>query len=225
MSLVLLWIIACRVIAIFGATLWIFCNKVYTANHQYTDIFLHAHEVLRQQPDTEEAAVRLRVAPGVHSRRGNLPTADEVAVILPGDQSQMQARDIILRKRDGLLLRISNLHPAYTPLYYVLLFPHGENGWHPDLRQEGQEGDDDNPRRLTQTRYVAYRLQVRQNEFSTILRGGRLFQRYLVDMWASEDQNRLQFLRMNQGTLRASLYSGLEDALHAVYVKRESNEQ
>jgi hypothetical protein len=48
-----------------------------------------------------------------------------------------------------------------------------------------------------------------------VLRGGRLLQRYLVDMWASEDQNRLQFLRMNQANLRASLYSGLEDALHA----------
>ncbi|KAJ7480356.1 hypothetical protein B0H11DRAFT_1615181, partial [Mycena galericulata] len=109
-------------------------QAVITANHQYADIFVHAHEVLSQHPDTEEAVVRLRVAPGTHRRRGNLPTADEVAVILPGDQSQMQARDIILRRRDGPLMRISNLHPGYAPLYYVLLFPRGENGWHPDLK-------------------------------------------------------------------------------------------
>ncbi|KAJ6629525.1 hypothetical protein B0H10DRAFT_2208905 [Mycena sp. CBHHK59/15] len=71
-------------------------QTVITANHQFTDIFMHAHEVLAQNPDTEEAVVRLCVALGAHRRCGNLPTADEVAVILPGDQSQMQARDIIL---------------------------------------------------------------------------------------------------------------------------------
>ncbi|KAJ7719705.1 hypothetical protein B0H16DRAFT_1214799, partial [Mycena metata] len=98
-------------------------QTVITENHQYAPIYMHAHEVLSRHPDTEEAEVRLRVAPGAHRRRGNLPTADEVAVILPGDQSQMQPRDIILRKRDGPLIRISNHHPAYTPLYYVLLFP------------------------------------------------------------------------------------------------------
>ncbi|KAJ7310822.1 hypothetical protein DFH08DRAFT_644317, partial [Mycena albidolilacea] len=98
-------------------------QAIITSNHRYADIFMHAHEVLSQHPETEEAEVRLRVAPGARRRRGNLPTADEVAVILPGDRSQMQPRDIILRKHDGPLLRISNLHPAYTPLYYVLLFP------------------------------------------------------------------------------------------------------
>ncbi|KAJ7777827.1 hypothetical protein DFH07DRAFT_730985, partial [Mycena maculata] len=108
-------------------------QEVVTANHQYADIFMHADEVLHQHPDAPEATVRLRVAPGVHRRWGNLPTADEVAVILPGDQSEQQARDIVLRKRYGPLMHISNLHPAYTPLYYVLPFPHRENGWHPDL--------------------------------------------------------------------------------------------
>ncbi|KAJ7623820.1 hypothetical protein B0H17DRAFT_857995, partial [Mycena rosella] len=98
-------------------------QTVIKDNHQYATVYLHAHEILRQHPDTEEAEVRLRVAPGTHRRRGNLPTADEVAVILPGDQSEAQSRDIILRRRDGPLHRISDLHPAYTPLYYVLLFP------------------------------------------------------------------------------------------------------
>jgi len=45
--------------------------------------------------------------------------------------------------------------------------------------------------------------------------GGRLFQHYLVDMWAATDQQRLSFLRNNQGVLRAALYSGLEDAVEA----------
>jgi len=34
-------------------------------------------------------------------------------------------------------------------------------------------------------------------------------------MWAATDQQRLSFLRQNQGVLRAALYSGLEDAVEA----------
>ncbi|KAJ6631877.1 hypothetical protein B0H10DRAFT_1635821, partial [Mycena sp. CBHHK59/15] len=105
-------------------------QRVIRETHQYAPLFFHSHEVLANSAD--DVSVRLRVAPGAHARRGNLPTVDEVAVILPNQQT-MEPRDIIVRRRNGPLIRISDLHPAYTPLYYVLLFPHGENGWHPDL--------------------------------------------------------------------------------------------
>ncbi|KAJ7638110.1 hypothetical protein B0H17DRAFT_890635, partial [Mycena rosella] len=98
-------------------------QQIITAHHQYAPLFLHSHEVLtalRDEPD--EVSVRLRVAPHVHARRGNLPTADIIAVILP-NQTNAEPRDIIIRRRNGPLIRISDLHPAYTPLYYVLLFP------------------------------------------------------------------------------------------------------
>ncbi|KAJ7733947.1 hypothetical protein B0H16DRAFT_1676801 [Mycena metata] len=109
-------------------------QQVIRDNHPHALLFHHAHEVLARLGDdeVEEVFVRLRVAPGVHARRGNLPTADEVAVILP-EQPGTEPRDIILRRRNGPLVRISDLHPAYSPLYYVLLFPYGEPGWHPDL--------------------------------------------------------------------------------------------
>ncbi|KAJ6449280.1 hypothetical protein C8R45DRAFT_1057315 [Mycena sanguinolenta] len=97
-------------------------------NHQYAALFLHANEVLERLGDqAEDVLVRLRVAPGVHARRGNLPTADEVAVILP-EQASTEPRDIILRSRNGPLIRISDLHLSHSPLYYVLLFPYGEAG-------------------------------------------------------------------------------------------------
>ncbi|KAJ7193539.1 hypothetical protein GGX14DRAFT_378904, partial [Mycena pura] len=150
-------------------------QRVVTANHQYAPLFVHANQVLTSAADDRVAC--LRVSPGVHARRGNLPTADEVAVVIP-DQNNTDSRDIILRRHNGALLRISDLHPAYTPLYYVLLFPYGENGWHSGLRLEDPEKD--NPGRLSQTRYVAYRLQQRDDEATTLLRGGRLLQRYMV---------------------------------------------
>jgi len=36
----------------------------------------------------------------------------------------------------------------------------------------------------------------------------------MVDMWASEDQSRLFFLRDNQPTIRSAHYQGLQDALN-----------
>jgi hypothetical protein len=88
-------------------------QRVIGDNHQYAPLFRHAHEVLADAADNaDDISVRLRVAPGVHARRGNLPTADEVAVILPNKQSA-EPRDIILRRRNGPLLQISDLHPLY----------------------------------------------------------------------------------------------------------------
>ncbi|KDQ27730.1 hypothetical protein PLEOSDRAFT_1042559, partial [Pleurotus ostreatus PC15] len=109
-------------------------QNMLSVTHRYASVFKHAFEVIREHerlggagvPDIE---VRLRAQkprPGDHPRRYNLPTADEVAMILPGDGSKADYRDIILRRRlpQGTgLYRINEGHPAYSPLHYVLLFP------------------------------------------------------------------------------------------------------
>ncbi|EIW59201.1 uncharacterized protein TRAVEDRAFT_147095, partial [Trametes versicolor FP-101664 SS1] len=184
-------------------------QAMLSATHRYAAIYRHAHEVLSLQEDAD-LAVRLAVQPNRDRRRYNLPSADDVAVVLPGAEGETRAtdgRDIILRRRSGALQRIHEAHPAYAPLHYTLLFPFGTHGWHWDLHMG------DGARRLSQTRFYAYQLQVRPDEFSTILRSGRLFQQYIVDMWAAAEQNRLRYLRLNQQQLRAAVYSGLEDAL------------
>jgi len=50
---------------------------------------------------------------------------------------------------------------------------------------------------ISQTCYYAYRLHQRRNEPSTILQGGRLFQQWIVDGWASTEQSKLT-IRNNQ---------------------------
>ena len=66
------------------------------------------------------------------SRQYALLTASEVAVMLPDHADQPDAgRDIIVEGRDGRLKRTGELHWAYDPLHYVLLFPRGEKGWSP----------------------------------------------------------------------------------------------
>jgi hypothetical protein len=188
-------------------------QALLSRSHAYAAIYKQAYEIL-DEGNIEDAEVRLRVIPGNDHRRYNLPTAEEVAVILPGDASSGDGRDIILRKRapaDSPMLRISDLHPAYAALFYVLLFPCGEHGWHRDLYLAAAAGKA--PRRLTQIRYFAFRLFARRNEFSTILRGGRLMQQYIVDAFASVDQSRLRYYLLNQRKIWASVYNGLEDAI------------
>ena len=148
-------------------------EEMLVNHHQYVPIYRHAFEVLQHYDLNNDVSIRLRVAPGYHHHRGryNLPTADEVAVILPGvdgGNSQYSQRDIVLQRRAGDLQIISDLQPAYVPLYYVLLFPYSKNGWHPALKlctfDERMK-----VKRLTLNQYVAYRLQIRPKEYSTLL--------------------------------------------------------
>ncbi|XP_058219104.1 uncharacterized protein LOC131329751 [Rhododendron vialii] len=48
-------------------------------------------------------------------------------------------------------------------------------------------------------------------EYSTILRARKLFQEFIVDAWASTEQNRLNFHRLNQGKIQSELYEDLAD--------------
>ncbi|QRV82937.1 ATP-dependent DNA helicase PIF1 [Ceratobasidium sp. AG-Ba] len=115
--------------------------------------------------------------------------------------------------------------------------------WVPGFAQQGAGGnnsdngsnghaDNDPPiqggRRATVTEleYYAYMLFPREFftsedampgpdvHFGTIFRACRLFQQFLVDIWAIIDQARLIWMRMNQATIRRDLYLGLVDALH-----------
>src|SRR6266516_2159372 len=66
-------------------------------------------------------------------RRYNRPTADEVAAIIvqPENDNEPLDRDIVIQHRTGQLRRISQHSPCYIPMRYPLIFPHGEEGWHP----------------------------------------------------------------------------------------------
>ena len=68
--------------------------------------------------------MRLHLQQGIDARRYNLPTVEEIAAIVPGDGSQdvRVDHDIVVCLQGGGLHRISNLHPSYLPLHYVLFF-------------------------------------------------------------------------------------------------------
>jgi hypothetical protein len=51
---------------------------------------------------------------GEHARRYNAQSVPEVAILM--DNESTETRDIVLRLRDGVLKRISELHPSYDSL-------------------------------------------------------------------------------------------------------------
>ncbi|KAI0308611.1 hypothetical protein OF83DRAFT_1073238, partial [Amylostereum chailletii] len=110
----------------------------------------------------------------------NLPTANEIAVIIPGDETQpVAAHDIILRRHTGGLDSIGDGHAAYTCLHYVLLFPWGTPGWsynlmllpRPGVRQGGNAGTT-TWMCMTQVQSYSYQLHPCNSEFSLLHHGG-----------------------------------------------------
>ena len=60
------------------------------------------------------------------------PPVNEVVAIISGDGEEEvdKHQNIVLRYKQGGLCYISHLHPLYSPLYYIMLFPNGDQGYH-----------------------------------------------------------------------------------------------
>jgi hypothetical protein len=71
-------------------------QDVICHHNPYSKIYQHAYEIL-QRYDAPDYTMKLCVVPGNDPSRYNLPTVDEVAVVLPGgDTFQCDYRDIIV---------------------------------------------------------------------------------------------------------------------------------
>ncbi|KAH9621045.1 hypothetical protein KSS87_018778 [Heliosperma pusillum] len=68
-------------------------------------------------------------------------------------------------------------------------------------------------RNISCREYYCYKLQNRP--CNMLLRAGRCYQQYVVDMYVKLENTRLDIFRNNQGTIRAELYQGLLDTVEA----------
>jgi len=154
---------------------------------------------------------RSRVAP-----QYSAPTGTEIAALIVGDFSEeKKTPDVIIQDRGGGLRRISNLHANYMALQYPILFPRGEQGFKLGIKYSRSGTLPVRTRdEVTMLEYYAFRLQQRRCEATTLIRGDRLFQQYIVDAFASIEENRLRFIVKNNKNLRSEVYKGIKDALH-----------
>ncbi|XP_024014541.1 uncharacterized protein LOC112088495 [Eutrema salsugineum] len=167
---------------------------------------------MRERFDTNDDTSRLRIILR-HDRKSdgrteNLQPTNEVAALIPNDfNNETDSSDIIIEcKKTGNLKRISELHPAYLPLQYPLLFPYGEDGFRLGI----DIGFVDTKRRkmlhITMKEFFTFRIQERVGESPIIPLSGRLFQQFLVDAYTMIETNRLRFISMNQSKLRCENY-------------------
>ena len=196
--------------------------------HPGVQLYKQAFELTQHMGPDQQCKIALRFDHHTDRRRYNLPTetCNEIAVILPGDGDQpTAARDIILNRRGGPLQEISDMHPLYPSLHYVLLFPTGQLGWHPHIPHnlvvgngnpdQGRVDHTHRREKVTQAEYFRYCLFPRLNESNHIFMSGKLFQEYAVDSWATTEQSCLNWVKHNQSTIRADTYQGLTDAVAA----------
>ncbi|XP_004289561.1 PREDICTED: uncharacterized protein LOC101297391 [Fragaria vesca subsp. vesca] len=138
------------------------------------------------------------------SKQYEEPTNEEIAGLIVGDIGEFNSnKDIIVQSNDGSLKRISRIHPKYMSLQYPILFPYGEDGYKIGLYLQRNSGnEDDNRKRMSMRNYITYQVHDRSNQNSTLLKGGRLFQQYLVDAYATVEENELAYIRAHNDDYR-----------------------
>ena len=146
-------------------------------------------------------------------RTHNLPTANEVVALIPGDfVLNMETGDIVLESTSGKLQRISELHPVYLPLQYPLLFPYEEDGFRLNIPIGFEDITARKSKNVTMREYFAFRILERRWEAPTITRSVRLFHQFLVDAYTIIESSRLHYLWLNQKKLRSSSYAAIQKA-------------
>src|ERR1043165_8824167 len=97
-------------------------------NNPFAHTFISANEI-EEEEETTLVFIAIHNTHGKDMRNYNKPICDEIA-LLHTDYTSTQQRDIIIKRFDDKLTRISELHGAYDSLQYPLLFLFGEYGWH-----------------------------------------------------------------------------------------------
>ena len=192
-------------------------------HHPGVALYKHAYELTCNMSREQQCNILFHFDAACDKRRYNAPDASvrEIAVILQGDGEEVrESQDIIIHRKHGDgLQRISDCHPFYPCLRYILLFPTGQLGWHPAILYEQTEDQADDPKQkyVSLAGFNKYRLHIRPENVESIhlFLTGKLFQEYVCEAWAVAEQNRLNWIRLNQTKLRVELYKGLQDAVAA----------
>ena len=180
-------------------------------HNSYVGLFKTALQ--RMPSDQYKVVIRAdKKSTGEHARRFNEPMANEVAVVISGDE--FDRRDIVLEKQNGQLQRVPETHRSYDALQYPLIFWEGEDGYHFFIAQtDPTTGLAVDSKKISAMDFYAYRIMMRSGTVNHILRCRQLFHQFVADMYAKIESERLSFLRHNQKTLRVDEYIHLRDAM------------
>ena len=83
--------------------------------------------------------MRLILESGANHYCENLLTSNEVIALIPDKYTDASRRDLVLTVREAgcerlQMYTVNIIYIAYILLYYILLFPYSDPGWHYKLR-------------------------------------------------------------------------------------------
>ena len=167
--------------------------------------FRNAFEVSKSQgPFPTVSIVLQKDVKGVATRTYNQPTVDQIAAVMPTNSEPDSKRTLTINYKNGDSYRINETSPLYEPMQYPLFYPFATLSWPSGVKSVTKK-------KPTQAKYYAYRLVSRTNSSNILLRGSRLTQQWVVDMYCKVLQWKLNWVRNKQKEIRADLYKGLED--------------
>jgi hypothetical protein len=161
-------------------------TMMYNIN-PYVEVFKMARDMMATEGAPMDLKLRLIAFQTKDARRYNVLTADEVAALMVGDGSKVVHRhDVVLAQQAGPFQHISELHVGYMA-HYPLLFPYGEDGWHPNISLNGVVAnvdlDEDHAGEsklqkkhynVTMAEFYGYRFQYRDINGIALLQGDQL---------------------------------------------------
>ena len=177
-------------------------------HHPGVAMYKQALELTANMPPEHQCKIALHFDEQTDCRCYNLPTAsaaNEIAVIIPGNGDQPQdSHDIILYCHHGQPLQhISEMHPLYPSLHYVLLFPINND-------QVSRKR-----RYVTQAEWFHYHLFPHVDESLHLFMARKLLQEFIVDAWEITEQSHLTFIKLNQAKLCVYHCQGIAHAIAA----------
>uniref|UniRef100_A0A6N2K990 Helitron helicase-like domain-containing protein n=1 Tax=Salix viminalis TaxID=40686 RepID=A0A6N2K990_SALVM len=146
------------------------------------------------------------------SQQYNDPSSNDIGGLIVGDIGNFHfERDIIIEQCYGSLEKISKLHPKFMALQYPLLFPYGDDGYRCNIMFVNQDHQLQRKcSRVPMRAFYAYLIHERANIENIVIKGGRLYQQFLVDAFVNVEKDRLDYIRANQSIHEAILRGDVE---------------
>ncbi|MBW0507582.1 hypothetical protein O181_047297 [Austropuccinia psidii MF-1] len=191
------------------ATIILDWQKYLNRFNPYAKIYRSAKEIIGGDV-RQTFALRSLEGKTFNLNKYNKPTANEIAMVMTDSARTKTSRDIVLHRIGGRLQHIQDHHSGYLALWYAVLFPHGEQHWHPNYSISNMKRP---VGKISQTEWYAYLLFDRPGMVFLPLHSKRLYQEFVVDLYICIESSRLRYIRSNQRQLKVDIYQGITETL------------
>ena len=94
---------------------------------------------------------------------------------------------------------------------YPILFPFGTDGWTLHIPSKNES----HKKFITLAQWVRFYLMARLNRVNYLHHANKLYQQIIVNEWAKSEMQQMTWMKINQHSIRADLYKGVQDSLCA----------